>query len=74
VEGTFANPKFRLEAKPLGTKIVSAIALGFINPLASLIPLIDLGDKTDGGCQQALAQLKGDRPKAPAKASKVTKP
>lgn len=64
VEGTFANPKFRLEAKPLGTKVISAVALGFINPLASIIPLIDLGDKTDGGCQQALAQLRGDRPKA----------
>lgn len=70
VEGTFANPKFRLEARPLGTKVISAIALGFINPLASLIPLIDLGDKTDGGCQQALAQLKGDRPKT----GKVARP
>ncbi len=70
VEGTFANPKFRLEAKPLGTKIISAIALGFINPLASIIPLIDLGDKTDGGCQQALAQLQGDRPKT----GKVARP
>lgn len=69
VEGTFANPKFRLEAKPLGIKVVSAVALGFINPLASLIPLIDLGDKTDGGCQQALARLKDDRPRT----SKVTR-
>ncbi|MDI1258321.1 AsmA family protein [Aquabacterium sp.] len=64
VQGTFADPKFRLEAKPLGLKVISAVALGFINPLASIIPLIDLGDKTDGGCQQALAKLKGDRPKA----------
>lgn len=64
VQGTFADPKFRLEAKPLGLKVLSAVALGFVNPLASIIPLIDLGDKTDGGCQQALAKLKGDRPKA----------
>ena len=64
VQGTFADPKFRLEAKPLGLKIISAVALGFVNPLASIIPLIDLGDKTDGGCQQALAKLRGDRPTA----------
>jgi uncharacterized protein involved in outer membrane biogenesis len=64
VQGTFADPKFWLEAKPLGLKVISAVALGFINPLASIIPLIDLGDKTDGGCQQALAKLRGDRPKA----------
>jgi uncharacterized protein involved in outer membrane biogenesis len=63
VQGTFADPKFRLEPKPLGLKVLSAVALGFINPLASIIPLIDLGDKTDGGCQQALVKLKGERPK-----------
>ena len=63
VGGTFADPKFSLEPKPLGLKVISAIALGFINPLASLIPLIDLGEKTDGGCQVALSRLKGDQPK-----------
>lgn len=72
VQGTFADPKFRLEAKPLGLKVISAVALGFVNPLASIIPLIDLGDKTDGGCHQALAKLKGDRPNT--KATKVVRP
>ncbi|MBC7702229.1 AsmA family protein [Aquabacterium sp.] len=72
VQGTFADPKFRLEAKPLGLKIISAVALGFVNPLASIIPLIDLGDKTDGGCQQALAKLRGDRPNT--KVTKVARP
>ena len=69
VQGTFSDPKIRLEPKPLGLKVISAVALGFVHPLASIIPLIDLGDKTDGGCQQALAKLRGDRPK-----DKATRP
>jgi hypothetical protein len=64
IEGTFAQPKVSLQAKPLGLKVISAVALGFVNPLAALIPLIDVGTPGDGGCQVALAQLKGDRPKA----------
>jgi uncharacterized protein involved in outer membrane biogenesis len=64
IEGTFAQPKVSLQAKPLGLKVISAVALGFVNPLAALIPLIDVGNPGDGGCQVALAQLKGDRPKA----------
>lgn len=63
VEGTFADPKVGLKAKPLGTKVISAVALGFINPLASIIPFIDLGKQGDGGCQHALDQLKGDHPR-----------
>lgn len=62
VEGTFADPRVGLKAKPLGTKVISAVALGFVNPLASIIPFIDLGKQGDGGCQQALDQLKGDHP------------
>jgi uncharacterized protein involved in outer membrane biogenesis len=62
LEGTFAAPKIGLKAKPLGTKVLAAVALGFVNPLASLIPFIDVGERGDGGCQQALHHLKGDRP------------
>jgi len=62
VQGTFAEPKVGLKAKPLGTKVVAAVALGFVNPLASIIPFIDVGKRGDGGCQQALNHLKGDRP------------
>ncbi|RZI85882.1 MAG: AsmA family protein [Rubrivivax sp.] len=69
VQGTFANPQVRLESKPLGLKVLSAVALGFVNPLASIIPLIDLGEKGDGGCQQALSRLKGDQPRPLSAAS-----
>jgi len=62
VQGTFADPQVGVKAKPLGTKVISAVALGFINPLASIIPFIDMGKRGDGGCQQALDQLKGDHP------------
>lgn len=62
LQGTFADPQVGVKAKPLGTKVITAVALGFINPLASIIPFIDMGKRGDGGCQQALDQLKGDRP------------
>ena len=47
VQGAFSQPKVSIEKGPLGVKIGSALLLSFINPLAAIIPFIDLGD-TEG--------------------------
>ncbi len=69
LEGSFAQPHVRLEAKPIGLKAVAALALGAVHPLAALIPLIDPGKKAPIGCQQAMERLRGrhDMPVQPTR-------
>ena len=43
VRGTFASPKLSVDPAPLGRKLGASLLLGLINPLAALLPLIDLG-------------------------------
>lgn len=63
VEGTFADPDVRLDGKTIGLKVLAAAALAAINPLAALIPLMDLGDAEQRNCREALAerQFRGRR-------------
>lgn len=59
VDGTFSQPQWHLEKKPIALKLVAAAALAAVTPLAGLIPLIDPGDKeAAGGCQRALQHLR----------------
>lgn len=44
VHGSFADPEVSLEVAPLGRKLTASLLLALLNPLAALIPLIDLGD------------------------------
>ena len=59
LDGPFVQPHIKLDPKPIGLKAAAAVALGLINPLAALIPLIDPGQKAPYGCQQAIAKLRG---------------
>ncbi|MCG2577259.1 AsmA family protein [Dechloromonas sp. XY25] len=53
--GSFADPTLRPEATPLAAKAVAAMGLALLNPLAAIIPFIDLGDTDTTTCSQALA-------------------
>jgi AsmA family protein len=44
VKGSFAKPEVSIERAPLARKLGLSVLLGLLNPLAALIPLIDLGD------------------------------
>ena len=59
LDGPFIAPHIRLDPKPIGLKAAAAVALGILNPLAALIPLIDPGKKAPYGCQQAIEALRG---------------
>ncbi|MDX3904065.1 MAG: AsmA family protein [Pigmentiphaga sp.] len=61
IGGTFADPEFGIDKVALLTRAGASIALGFINPLAALIPLIETGPGTDADCQGLLANLKDVR-------------
>lgn len=69
VRGTLADPEIGLDKGPLARRIVPAVLLGLVNPLAALLPLVDPGsdaaDERAAGCR-ALATRLGATPAGPA--------
>ena len=58
VRGHFVAPQVSPEAAPLAARAIAGIALGFVNPLAAIIPFLDPGDAVASPCQQSLAKLR----------------
>ncbi len=62
VQGQFAAPKVSLETAPLARKVAGAVLLGLINPLAAVIPFVELGngevDRDDGNCDTLLKRAR----------------
>ena len=54
VHGSFRKAEITLEKGPLALRGVAAVALGLINPLAALIPLIETGPGVDTDCKDVL--------------------
>jgi uncharacterized protein involved in outer membrane biogenesis len=58
VEGTFRQPKVHPQAAPVAARAAAAIALGIlVTPAAALVPLIDVGEAKDSGCQALAAEM-----------------
>ena len=70
VRGTFADPAVSLDKAALGTRLGAAALLAFINPLAALLPFVDVGnsDTAERGASdcKALSQRIAARPALPA--------
>jgi AsmA protein len=58
VGGTFGKPVVKVDPAPMAMRALGALALGAINPLLVLIPLIDAGPGQDSDCQQWLRDKK----------------
>jgi uncharacterized protein involved in outer membrane biogenesis len=58
VAGTFAQPQVSVEKGPIGMKLGSALLLGLVNPLAALLPLVDLGNAQDARASAANCQAR----------------
>lgn len=58
VQGPFADPNAEPETGPIAARVMGAVALAFVNPLAAIIPFIDPGSSTSSPCGQSLANLK----------------
>ena len=54
--GTFANPDVGVAKGPLALKAGAAVALGILNPLAAVVPLINPGNVEPVDCAAALKQ------------------
>lgn len=69
LRGSFANPGVSLDKGKLGMRLGASALLALINPLAALIPLVDIGDSADakrGGddCRALSSRIKA-RPALP---------
>ena len=71
MSGTFANPSVLPDFGPLALRAGGAVALGLINPLAALIPLIETAPGQDSDCQALLAKVKDAPVKDTDNASQV---
>ena len=61
LDGTMANPVLSLDKPALLKRLVPAALLALVNPLAALLPLVDLGGPADGvaaisACRDAAAR------------------
>ena len=58
IRGTFRDADIGVSSQTVG-RGVSAVALGFLNPLLALIPLIETGPGQNADCQAVLASVSG---------------
>lgn len=58
IRGTFAHPSVELDKVQLAVRSLGAIALGAINPLLVLVPLIEAGPGRDSDCAQLVRDAK----------------
>jgi AsmA protein len=72
VGGSFAHPVAGVDAGPVALRALGAVALGLINPLLALLPLIDAGPGADSDCRalMRLARVGPRRGIAPGAAGK----
>lgn len=59
VGGTFLNPAVTPEGGPIAARAAGSVALAFVNPLAALLPFIDLGSPADepSPCRHTLSTV-----------------
>lgn len=61
IRGTFADPEPSIDPARVATRGLGAVALGFINPLLALIPLIETGPGMDSQCGRLIQEAKATR-------------
>jgi AsmA protein len=58
VQGSFAHPQVSLDKGKLAMRGLGAVALGAVNPLLALIPLVDSGSGKDSECGRLLDEAR----------------
>ena len=67
IRGSFVKPVVGVDKGKLVTRALSAVALGLVNPLLALVPLVDPGPGQDSDCGPLLASTKKAVPPETAK-------
>jgi uncharacterized protein involved in outer membrane biogenesis len=58
VRGSFARPEVGVDKARVAVRALGAIALGMVNPLLALVPLIDAGPGQDSDCAQLVREAR----------------
>lgn len=58
VDGSFSAPQVHPAVGPIAARVASSLALGALNPLAALLPLIDTGGNKDADCRGLMQEAK----------------
>jgi uncharacterized protein involved in outer membrane biogenesis len=58
VDGSFSAPQVHPAVGPIAARVASSLALGALNPLAALLPLIHTGASTDADCRGLMQEAK----------------
>ena len=64
VRGSFAKPEVDLDKGTIAARGLGALALGAVNPLLALLPVIETGPGKDSNCRQLIQETKVHPPKA----------
>ena len=62
ITGTFANPNVGVDKGRVAARAAGAVALGLLNPVLALIPLVDRGPGQDSDCRQLMREAKATPP------------
>ena len=69
VRGSFANPDVEIDKGRVAARGLGALALGLINPLLALVPLIDAGPGQDSDCAKLVRDVRQMQPPETKKTS-----
>ena len=58
VKGSFSSPDIQLDTASVAARSIGAVALGLINPLLALIPLVELGPGVESHCKAMIRSVK----------------
>ena len=62
IRGSFVKPEVGVDKGRVAVRALGAVALGLVNPLLALIPLVDPGPGKDSDCGQLVLGAKQGRP------------
>jgi AsmA protein len=74
VTGPLGKPVIALDTGRVVLRGAGALALGLVNPLLALIPLVEAGPGLDSECGKLVRQAQSAKPAKPAKDAKSAKP
>ena len=67
VRGTLARPEVGVDKVRVAARALGAIALGIVNPLLTLLPLLDAGPGQDSNCAALLRETRAATPRGSKK-------
>jgi uncharacterized protein involved in outer membrane biogenesis len=71
VDGSFSSPQVHPAVGQIAARVAGSVALGALNPLAALLPLIDTGGSKDADCRGLMQEAKQSEQERKASATRA---